>query len=314
MTEHPILIIGAGLAGLTCARALAQEGLPVRVLDKGRGPGGRMSTRRAPGVQFDHGAPGLQARTSPFAAFLDDLVAQGVAAAWSPGDGPSEIVGTPGMSAIPGHLAKGLEVVQEAEVSAIRPVQSGVEVHLDGEVLRAGRVVSTVPAPQLAALLPEGDPMAAAARSVHMSACLTLMAVLDGPVDAPDRSVDADPAAGLSLILRDGGKPGRTGDAQCWVAHAGPDWTARHLEQSKQAQADAMAPMLAARLGIDRARIVSAHGHRWRFARAETGLGTAMLAAPQGRVFAGGDWCLGPTAEDAWTSGRALAEAVLSSQ
>lgn len=43
----PIAVIGAGLAGLSCAQALLQAGHAVHVFDKSRGPSGRMSTRRA---------------------------------------------------------------------------------------------------------------------------------------------------------------------------------------------------------------------------------------------------------------------------
>ncbi|MEM1053678.1 MAG: FAD-dependent oxidoreductase, partial [Pseudomonadota bacterium] len=62
MQSHPCdtLIIGAGMAGLSCGTALAAGGIDVCLLDKGRGPGGRMATRRAEiggqAVSFDHGA------------------------------------------------------------------------------------------------------------------------------------------------------------------------------------------------------------------------------------------------------------------
>ena len=39
-------VIGAGMSGIACARALQAEGVPVRLIDKGRGIGGRMATRR----------------------------------------------------------------------------------------------------------------------------------------------------------------------------------------------------------------------------------------------------------------------------
>jgi predicted NAD/FAD-dependent oxidoreductase len=42
-----IVVIGAGMSGIACTRALRAAGLPVRLIDKGRGIGGRMATRRA---------------------------------------------------------------------------------------------------------------------------------------------------------------------------------------------------------------------------------------------------------------------------
>ena len=42
-----VVVIGAGMSGIACARALQAEGVTVRLIDKGRGVGGRMSTRRA---------------------------------------------------------------------------------------------------------------------------------------------------------------------------------------------------------------------------------------------------------------------------
>ena len=42
-----IVVIGAGMSGIACARVLRAAGLPVRLIDKARGVGGRMATRRA---------------------------------------------------------------------------------------------------------------------------------------------------------------------------------------------------------------------------------------------------------------------------
>ena len=47
-----IAVIGAGMAGLSCARHLQEAGCRVTVFDKARGPGGRMSTRRGDGWQI----------------------------------------------------------------------------------------------------------------------------------------------------------------------------------------------------------------------------------------------------------------------
>ena len=56
-TPH-VLIIGAGLAGLACARRLTQSGLTCTVLEASDGVGGRTRTDRVEGFQLDRGFPG----------------------------------------------------------------------------------------------------------------------------------------------------------------------------------------------------------------------------------------------------------------
>ena len=60
------IVIGAGIAGLLAARTLQEHGLRVTVLDKGRGVGGRMATRRIGSAVFDHGAQFFTARDPQF--------------------------------------------------------------------------------------------------------------------------------------------------------------------------------------------------------------------------------------------------------
>ncbi len=51
-----IIVVGAGLAGLTCAKLLHQQGRQVLVVDAGDGPGGRVRTRLHPdGFLLDRG-------------------------------------------------------------------------------------------------------------------------------------------------------------------------------------------------------------------------------------------------------------------
>lgn len=50
-----VLVIGAGAAGLTCAADLCAAGVPVRVLEAGDRPGGRMRTDTRDGFQLDRG-------------------------------------------------------------------------------------------------------------------------------------------------------------------------------------------------------------------------------------------------------------------
>jgi renalase len=106
-------IVGAGIAGLACADGLAGRGNDVVLFDKGRGPGGRMSTRRIETSQgqahFDHGAQYFTVRDDSFGAKLSSWVDAGVAAPW-PAAGSDAYVGVPGMNAPVRDLASRLVV------------------------------------------------------------------------------------------------------------------------------------------------------------------------------------------------------------
>ena len=73
-------VIGAGLAGLAAARELQAAGHQVVVFDKGRGPGGRLSSRRAEPFAFDHGAQYFTARDPEFRHELEGWLEAGVVA------------------------------------------------------------------------------------------------------------------------------------------------------------------------------------------------------------------------------------------
>src|SRR4051812_28611384 len=65
-----IAVIGAGIAGIACARTLAQAGHRVSVFEKSRGTGGRMSTRDTEFGGFDHGAQYFTVRDARFEKVL----------------------------------------------------------------------------------------------------------------------------------------------------------------------------------------------------------------------------------------------------
>lgn len=61
-----VAVIGAGMAGIACARTLAQAGLQVTVFEKSRGFGGRMATRQSAFGSFDHGVQYFTVRDARF--------------------------------------------------------------------------------------------------------------------------------------------------------------------------------------------------------------------------------------------------------
>lgn len=312
MRDFPsIAIIGAGVAGLACARELAMHGIEPVIFDKGRGLGGRLSTRRAEGgCQFDHGAQYLTAEGDGFGSVLRDAEAAGAVARWSLDDEPDAFVGVPGMTGFAKFLAGVQNIRKGLRIRQLSEMDGGWRLQWDGGAEVFDRVVVTAPPPQTIALLPENHALVRALDAVEMNACLALMLAMPAGEDI-QFVARRDPSDDLAWIALDSAKPGRP-DATCLVAHASPDWSSRHLELDMHEIASRMLPLVAQVLGRRLKQDVPyLSAHRWRYALVSRPLGQPCLADRKETLFAGGDWCLGARAEDAWNSGTAIADAVM---
>lgn len=310
--QNDITIVGAGMAGLACARRLVGAGHTPLVLDKGRGIGGRMATRgvtlAAGEVSFDQGAQYLTARDPGFEAELHELGP--ACAAWDDGASLPRLVGVPGMSGLPRAMAVGLDVQLDRQVAAVRAVRNGWELDLGEARIETRHLVMTVPAPQAAALVGAEHCLYPHIAGVVMAPCLTLMAAFPADASRPFRSrtVDDQP---LAWIAQDSSKPGRAGCVTAWVAQASAEWSERHLEETPDAIAAHMPPMLADAIGVAPRLAVYAAAHRWRYARTVAPLGAPFLCSDDGTLQVGGDWCLGARVEAAWSSGTAIADSII---
>jgi len=327
MTESTskIAVIGAGIAGLAAARALSAAGVSTVVLDKGRGPGGRTSTRRREGFTFDHGAQFLTARDERFRREVDSWLASGCVARWEPrvaiSDGgrltpdPREhelFVGAPRMSSLAEHLAGDLEVRCGVEVAGLRRegrlwrlVDAG-----GTPLCAAEHVIVTAPAPQAARLLADHSDLGREAARAAMSPCWAVM--LGFEEEAPLDYDAVFPETGtLDWMARDSSKPGRAG-VETWVLHGSPGWSSRHLEADPQQVIADLIACFGRQTGVTLPEPAHAEAHRWRHARPAPDLGTDHLIDREAGISAAGDWCAGPRISNAWLSGTRLAERLLS--
>ena len=327
-----VAVIGAGVAGATCAQALHEAGHAVRVFDKARGAGGRLATRRALWVdafgqgcttRFDHGAPGFDARSPAFRRFTEQALLAGWLAAWSPmadrrglaldGHGPL-LLPVPDMSTLCRQLLQGVDTAWAAPVSALHNGPGGWQLQGPDALLGAGfdAVVLALPPAQAGALLAEHKRSWArhAALSL-MQPCWTLMGVATAPAAALDWDIARLPTGPLSWVQRNDTRPGRerrVGEAH-WVLHARSAWSRLHLEHP----ADWVQAQLQAALADWLGEPVHWHHavtHRWRYAMPQ-----ACAAAPSGHSWwdpslglgVCGDFLGGNGVEGAWLSARALA-------
>lgn len=302
-------IVGSGMAGLSCARRLMESGLTPVVYDKGRGLGGRLSTRRADGgFQFDHGAQYLTAEDAGFARVLEEAERAGAAGRWPLNKGERGYVGVPGMTGLAKYLAEGLDIRQNVEVE--RVARSGSGWRLDSAEVSDtfDRVVCTAPAPQTLKLVGEHG-FSDELRGVRMDPCLTLMIGFSGKVDVAFER-QSEPDGPLAWIALDSAKPGRP-DATCIVVQAGAEWSRENLEADREEIARRMVPLAEQALGLDLGDAAYISAHRWRYAFAAEPFGRPFAADAGRTLFAGGDWCLGARAEHAWLSGTTIAEEIL---
>ncbi|NEU12464.1 NAD(P)-binding protein [Methylobacterium sp. BTF04] len=294
------------MAGAIAARRLTQAGLAVTVLDKGRGIGGRMATRRVAdhGFAFDHGAQFMRAHGPDFAAALADWHTRGIVAPWGE---TGRWVGTPGMTAPVRDLLAGLDVRPGHTVTAL--VRKGSRWHLtvtETAVEEAFDAVAiSFPTPQVIRLLDTSGLSLPGIERPTYAPCWTLMVALDGACDLPGSDlVDADGPVGT--VFREDEKPGRRGSGTRLVIHATPDWSRAHLEEDAERVQTALLAALARHAGRPLTPAY-ARAHRWRYALLETTLGEPCLYDPALRLGVCGDGCLGPRIEAAFDSGRALA-------
>lgn len=305
------IVIGAGMAGLTCARALSTAGQEVQLLDKGRGIGGRMATRRITTgwgeLRFDHGTQYFTARHPGFESLLIEL--NGAVAPWEVGAKDTYHVGLPGMSGLPRAMAAGLDVRTETKVTSIQRVGAKWQVNAD-QILFADRVVLAIPAPQIASLMVMDHLLIEELARVELAPCLTFMAAFKDNCPTPF-SVHRSEDGPLAFIARDCSKPNRSPTAVTWVVQAGANWSAAHLEEDRSKLTQKMLRLLCDKIGADLNDVVHSDVHRWRYARVTNPLGHPFLSDNSGTLYMGGDWCLGPRVESAWESGAAIARKIL---
>lgn len=320
-----VAVIGAGVAGLACARTLLQHGMAVSVFDKGRRPGGRISTRRRDGHAYDHGAQYLTARDPRFVRLVNMLQSEAVVAPWPArfvefangiltARAPQSewLVGVPGMSALATSLAEDIQVRTGVQIARLDREKAGWRI-LAADGVSCGSfdaVIVAVPAPQALPLLASTAPrLAEAVAAVQFAPCWASMIALERPMPLAFDAATIKGAA-LAWIARNASKPGRVG-GETWVLHAADEWSASHLEEDPANVAEALLVAFAEVTNVILTGVEDLQAHRWCHARVSKPVGQSFLFDEEEHIGACGDWCLGARIEAAFLSGTAMADALI---
>jgi predicted NAD/FAD-dependent oxidoreductase len=337
-------VIGAGIAGITCARTLMQAGHRVTVFEKSRSPGGRMATRHTEFGDFDHGTQYFTVRDARFEKAL--ATSAGLVRPWSANtvrilDEAGRVVAsslppkeshwvpTPGMNALVKQWAQPLAAdalvletqVIRMEADKLHPERWQLQTEGPGarSLVYSGfdAVILAVPSPQAHALLlssQQGKALMPALADVSIAPCWTLMLAFPQALQptlphlGPQWNAARSTHHRIAWLARESSKPGRSA-IERWTVQASPEWSARHLEDDDERVKAKLLKAFTEVTGI-RAQPPHAVVHRWRYAQTTEVLGKPFLWDAKSRIGSCGDWCIGHRVEDGFVSGLEMALAV----
>ncbi len=275
------------MSGLIAGKVLQRNGIDVTILDKGRGIGGRLATRRivhplyGEGV-FDYGMQAFSVSDPRFQLWVDEWLERGIIDRWEIANpaGTTCYRGKQSSRSIAQHLAQDLDV--RTQTCAVEVIEEalGWTVRSDNDDLFWGdNLLITAPIPQILALLDRSEiDLPAALRNrlagVVYQPCLTVLALLDKPSNIP-------PPGGLQLAdpslawIACNQQQGTSPQAAAVTIQATPAFSQTHWDMDL----DAIAKILLDRAApwLD-AHVVEFQVHRWLYSQPQTCYGASFVS------------------------------------
>lgn len=313
-----VAVIGGGIAGLAAARRLTESGIEVVVLDKGRRPGGRMSTRQQHDRQFDHGAQYIRPHSRRSAVLFSKWRKAGLITPWHAQalelpqrkkvDTSSWHVGLPSQSALTDYLAKDLNVQCQFTALDISGEKDRWSIighkHQSAGPFKA--VFVTCPAEQTALLMRPFPELHEIVSQASSRPCLATMVEFEEEVMVDFEAAFMEKST-LAWVCRDSAKPGRP-NKECWVLQASEEFSRANLEDPPEVIASKMLHAFAPLSPVELPPVSFCRGHRWRYAFASQTIELKQPFFPEVGIGFAGDWLCSANVDEAYWSGVDLAE------
>ncbi len=343
-----IAIVGAGIAGLSCAQQLQQAGYRVAVLEKSRGVGGRLATRRLPHDRADHGTCYLSPKGELFRELIAHLLERDVVQVWtdtaytldrdrtlqaSP-DRIPRYVAPDGMSAIAKYLTTGLDIRFSQRVIGLEltsdqtsdqtwtlAIENTQPDAAAASTLKASAVLIAIPAPQAVILLEPLEKTIVSTeliqplRSVEFDPCIVVMAGYSEDCLQQWQATYGDVKAiavqhpDLGWIGLDSSKR-RTSCQPIFVVQSTAEFANQFLDTADLSPVGQKLLQAAAEQLLPwLATPEWMQVHRWRYSFPATPLSDRYWsAATTAPLVCAGDWCGGMRVENALLSGLSAAD------
>jgi predicted NAD/FAD-dependent oxidoreductase len=326
MIKKNIAIIGAGISGLILADELKSIA-DIKIFEKARGVGGRMSSRSFENFTYDFGAQFFTAKTEEFKAYLNELFENKIIEKWQGNfveiDGNKitykrtwnrencHYVSSPKMNSLPKYLAKKLEnkveIILQKKISKIIKAKKIISLFDDNGDLcgKFDLVILTIPSDQAIELLPKNFNFLEQVQSKKMSPCFALMLSLKSKL-----AIDWDCAylknSKLSWIAFESSKPGRSSNNSITILSRNL-WAMENLDRDLQEIKNELIAEFEFATNSKIENILHCDIHRWKYANIEKQKGEKFIYDKKNSIALASDYFIQGRVECAFQSSMALA-------
>lgn len=318
--DRRIAIIGAGMAGLSCAWHLQREGIKATIFEQAGSAGGRIMTHTHKTTTFDGGTPFFTANNPCFKMFIEYWEKKGILERWKgqiyvdnrqAGLNLSKhpFVGIPNMDVVAKMLQQGQDISYRQAITRIDKVSGGWRLFTDAKDCGFfDRVIVTLPAPLSHPLLKDANTL-----QVEVERCLKFTPVWVVMVSFAQRLPTAYDALAVAnspftYAFRDSNKP-RRAKGEAWVLHGNVQWTRENMDIKEEQAIQKIVGAFLNNLKASALKPTYSAARLWKNAYVEKPLGQPYLFADGIGVC--GDWLLGRRVEDAFLSGAEMAACLI---
>lgn len=325
-----VAIIGAGLAGLTCASALKGLVSQVKIFEKNIFPGGRVSRFRAGDYEFNHGAQYFTVSNPLFWNIVSAWQSEGFVRPWngwivelqkgqiSNSDVATQrFVGQPRMQTIVETLSSKCDLIISSNIREIEHQEDGGWRLFNDRGDYQGVfdiVIIATAAHQVASLCRDVTEISEPADNVDMTACWSGMFAFDTKLDLPYDAAHVldSPISWISRQQVSRYQGSRQSDsADCWVIHASPEWSHQYLASFRGRVMHALLDAFWEATDLPEMKSVASSVHCWKHATPINPISQDSLFVESKTIGACGDWCTAPRIEGAVLSGFSMADRIM---
>ena len=305
-----IVVIGSGIAGLAAAKHFHSKNFNITVLDKGKYPGGRISTRKNKEFIFNHGAQFFTAKSKEFKKICQLGVKDNVLINWNTLSKKDRFIGNPDMREFSYWFSKNLEIHQETLVESIE-YNDTFTIITNNKKFSADGLIITAPASQTAGLIKNLDNQIY--KLIENVTYLPCWCVMISIKDMNLKHFEIDENSIFSWIVSENNKIKNSLSDNCITIHANEKFSLDHLEKNKEFVLDKIISEFTKIYKVKNDDITYKNIHRWRYAKVKNyfPLEHSKISKVMPLGIAG-DWCPPILGGDYYVNGQRVEDAFLS--